>query len=183
MSDDYLLEPQPPRPPLEVEIAGSEEDGWAYARGFQEPTWETRQGKWQFFFEDGVLSHEESYVNGIRQGLYRGWWNDGTERRTGELRDGSYYGRWWFRDRDGAWHWADMVNGQVHGIVHYFGPNNVHFGTAEWQHGRRLWQDLRRHGGEAWDHVEFEEDGDTPTLERQISPPKPMIPPERPSFE
>jgi hypothetical protein len=144
---------------VEVELTSPAGKGHAYGRGRHDPELDLKQGPWRFFYEDGTVQSEVEYVGGLGQGPFRAWWEDGSERSRGDLHNDEFHGRWWFRNRDGSWYEADMVDGRTHGRTVYYGPNDMMFAIAEWNHGHRLWQIIRV-PDEGWRRIEFREDGE-----------------------
>jgi antitoxin component YwqK of YwqJK toxin-antitoxin module len=49
-------------------------------------------GEWRRFYANGQISERRDYSNGVKIGVYMGWWPDGTKRLLYHFMDGEYEG-------------------------------------------------------------------------------------------
>jgi len=60
-----------------------------------------REGLWQYWYENGNLQAEATYVGGREDGDYRVWREDGTPYYLGRYSNGARTGVWEVYDKDG----------------------------------------------------------------------------------
>ena len=75
-----------------------------------------RHGLWRAWHENGQLSMECNFVNGIEHGIYRDWYQDGQLRLEHAYLDGKEHGisrEWHYSGQ--LWYECNYVNGENHG--------------------------------------------------------------------
>jgi antitoxin component YwqK of YwqJK toxin-antitoxin module len=55
-------------------------------------------GYWKFYFGDGLVDSEGTYINGIREGLWVDYWSNGELAYKGWYKNGKMIGLWEYYD-------------------------------------------------------------------------------------
>ena len=132
-----------------------DEQGRLLARGFYDRR--NRDGRWQFFAEDGRLVKEADYRMGIKDGLHVVYTQRGDTAEVTHWRDNHRNGRWWKRIGTNGYITGTYVNGGLEGrLVEYdeqgllcregYYSDGLKHGTYRYYEGGQLTIDER------WEH-------------------------------
>jgi antitoxin component YwqK of YwqJK toxin-antitoxin module len=98
-----------------------ETDGWAPTEfGYTEKGHYVdglRQGLWKNYYKDGTLMGEEHYLNGELHGLWKVYYDNGTLGSEGHYLNGKPHGLWKSYHSNGTLQWeGHYLNGEQHGL-------------------------------------------------------------------
>jgi hypothetical protein len=95
------------------------------------------------YYDNGRMTYEQHYVNGICSGADRGWYADGAKSYEGQYVDGKQDGTWTHWNQDGRLQTRrEMRAGENHGVSTTWHENGQKVYETSYQNGKKHGPDL-----------------------------------------